>query len=116
MPIIVVPGKRDIETNNAEGYESVWIPSSFDAVEPKPGVMAISETPKKDSEKKTAESVNQNDSTTNVKDSTDKIAPKKVEEPSEEEETTHKADASVQNSGNDPVSSNDPVQSPSNPN
>lgn len=116
MPIIVVPGKRDIETNNAEGYESVWIPSSFDAVEPKPGVKEISETPKKDSEKKTAESVNQNDSTTNVKDSTDKIAPKKVEEQSEEEETTHKADASVQNSGNDPVSSNDPVQSPSNPN
>ena len=43
MPIIVVPGRRDMEVNKSEGVESVWIPSSFDAVEPKPGV--ITESP-----------------------------------------------------------------------
>lgn len=35
MPIIVVPGKRDIQVNNEEGYKSVWIPSTLDADEPK---------------------------------------------------------------------------------
>ncbi|MDE6408795.1 MAG: L,D-transpeptidase family protein [Muribaculaceae bacterium] len=35
MPIIVVPGRKDMEVNYSEGVESVWIPSSFEAVEPK---------------------------------------------------------------------------------
>ena len=35
MPIIVVPGKRDMEINLAEESETVWIPSSFTAKEPK---------------------------------------------------------------------------------
>lgn len=43
MPIIVVPGRKDIEVNNAEGVASVWIPSSFDAVEPKAGIADAAE-------------------------------------------------------------------------
>ncbi|MDE6236733.1 MAG: L,D-transpeptidase family protein [Muribaculaceae bacterium] len=35
MPVIVVPGKRDMEINKAEESETTWIPSSFSATEPK---------------------------------------------------------------------------------
>lgn len=35
MPIIVVPGKRDMEINKAEESETVWIPTSFSSKEPK---------------------------------------------------------------------------------
>lgn len=35
MPIIVVPGKKDMEVNAQEGYEIAWIPSTIGAKEPK---------------------------------------------------------------------------------
>ncbi|MDE5791122.1 MAG: L,D-transpeptidase family protein [Muribaculaceae bacterium] len=35
MPIIVVPGRKDMEVNYSEDVETVWIPSSFEASEPK---------------------------------------------------------------------------------
>lgn len=35
MPIIVVPGKKDMEVNAKEGYEIAWIPSTRGAKEPK---------------------------------------------------------------------------------
>ena len=35
MPIIVVPGKKDMEVNASEGVEIAWIPSTLGAKEPK---------------------------------------------------------------------------------
>jgi len=47
MPIIVVPGKKDMEVNESEGYESVWIPSSLDAKSPEPSKNEIEYLKKK---------------------------------------------------------------------
>lgn len=35
MPVIVIPGRRDMEQNIAEGYDIPWIPTSATAKEPK---------------------------------------------------------------------------------
>lgn len=46
MPIIVVPGGKDMGVNNSEGVKTVWIPSSRDAVAPTPGVPDVIEKTK----------------------------------------------------------------------
>lgn len=70
MPIIVVPSKRDMEVNKAEGYDITWIPSAPGISEPQPGILKLDEPKKENSATKTNENVNSvqtQDSTVNKK-------------------------------------------------
>lgn len=44
-PVIIVPGLRDVEANDAEGHTSVWVPPYKDAVEPRKAVVPAQPAP-----------------------------------------------------------------------
>ncbi|MDE7414579.1 MAG: L,D-transpeptidase family protein [Muribaculaceae bacterium] len=120
MPIIVVPGRKDIEVNNAEGVASVWIPSSFDAVEPKPGVPDPIESNAAKTEKKQEKQAQTNNNATDSaaankavekSDSTSTPSSMKSDIPEEikeikKEEPSDPASSPAQTPSSDPVPSN----------
>ncbi len=102
MPIIVVPGRKDIEVNNAEGVKSVWIPSSFDAVEPKAGVADAAElavnnnsgAPAKSTAKPSEGSQEKKDSKTDIDSNNSENPESAPKEESQEKTETSPANAS----------------------
>ena len=55
MPVIVVPGKRDMLQNRREGYDITWIPSSISAKHPLEGYEEPEEKEETDEEKDSIE-------------------------------------------------------------
>ena len=57
MPIIVVPGVKDMAVNETEGYETTWIPSTLNAKKPNPEKILKEEREKEEREKEKNDSV-----------------------------------------------------------